>query len=191
MKIRLRKTGEYIADIEKLRSQIRINGTKAQLCIITISHPYTAQKVYMHLNLAFDTNPNNERINGSLYAVAFGNEYGTWHFNVGNIGVDLPGKVFPNNIKGSYKSLGFAEQLPVVSDANLVQAIEDVSRFKGEATVPEKVKDGMARLIVAISEAARFDKIMNDINRVLADRDVKYLPPFKLIHNWGGHVLGV
>jgi hypothetical protein len=191
MDIRLRKTGEYIADIESLRTRIRVNGTTAQLCIITISHPHTARTVNMHLNLAFDTNSNNKRINSSLYAVSFGNENGIWHFNVGNIGVALPGQVFPNNINGSYKSLGFAEQLPVVSDANLKQAIEDVSRFNGGNAVPPKVKAGMARLIVAISEAARFNKIVNDINSVLAGRTTEYEPPVDRIRNWGGHVIGV
>lgn len=193
MDIHLRKGGAYVSDIDNLRNRIRENGTMPQLCVITISHPQTPRTVNMHLNLAFDANPNNEGINGSLYTVAFGNENGIWHFNVGNIGVALPGQVFPNNINGSYRSLGFAGQLPVISDGNLKQAIEDVSRFDGDddVAVLGKVNAGMARLIVAISEAARFNKVMNDINRVLAGWTTEYHPPVDRIRNWGGHVIGV
>jgi len=121
--MRLLHGGAYTSDIRALRAQIRANGTIPNIEIINISHPQTANTVDLHINLAYQPNSNCPPINGSLYTVAFGNLVGTWHFNVGAIGVALPGLAIPGALAGDYGSLGYPLALPNITDANLLAAI--------------------------------------------------------------------
>jgi hypothetical protein len=47
---------------------------------------------------------------------------------------------------------------------------------------------GMARLIIAVCEAARFKVVETGVNGVLGNF-TNYAPPVATIHNWGGHTL--
>lgn len=190
MPLRLQSGGAYTSDISALRAQIRANGTRPNLSIITISHPLAQHTVDLYINLAYEPNSNLPPINASLYTVAFGNANGIWNFAIGNIGgVAVPGVAFPGNLNGSYASLGYAVGLPNITDANLAAAIGAVATYPGTAPVPQPVLDGMARLIIAVSEAVRFDAIESDINGVLGNGN-NYAPPAGTIRSWGGHTLG-
>lgn len=187
--MRLQRGGAYTSDIRDLRAQIRANGTNQTLGIITISHPLTANTVNLHINLAYQPNDKFPPINGSLYTVAFGNGNGIWHFNVGAIGVGLPGAAIPGALAGDYTSLGYPLGLPNITDGNLLNAINAVAGYAGAAPVPPPVRDGMTRLIIAVSEAARFVEVESGINNILGNGN-NYAPPVAQIHNWGGHILG-
>jgi len=187
--MRLLHGGAYTSDIRALRAQIRANGTIPNIGVVNISHPNTPNTVNLHINLAYQPNSNFPPINGSLYTVAFGNNNGTWHFNVGAIGVALPGAAIPGALGGDYASLGYALGLPNITDANLLAALNAVSGYAGAAPVPAPILDGLTRLIIAVNEAARFDEVEGGINSVLGNMG-NYPPPVATIHNWGGHILG-
>lgn len=189
MIMRLQRGGAYRSDIGQLRSQIRANGTLPNIGIISVSHPNSGNTVDLHINLAYQPNSSQPPINGSLYTVAFGNNNGIWHFNVGAIGVVLPGAPIPGALGGDYASLGYALALPNITDANLLAAINAVSNYAGIAPVPQPVLDGLARLIIAVNEAARFNEVEAGIDSILGNAGL-YAPPFVTIHNWGGHILG-
>lgn len=190
--MRLLHGGAYTSDIRALRAQIRANGTMPTIGIINISHPQTANTVDLHINIAYQPNSNLLPINGSLYTVAFGNP-AIWHFNVGAIGVALPGQAIPGALAGDYGSLGYPLALPNITDANLLAAINAVSNYAGAAPVPPAVLNGITRLIIAVNEAVRFDDVEGGINSVLGNpgsNPGSYSPPVATIHNWGGHILG-
>lgn len=181
--------GAYTSDIRALRARIRENGIRPTLETINISHPLALNTVDLLINIAYQPNSNFPPINGSLYTVAFRNLNGTWHFNVGAIGVALPGAAIPGALAGSYASLGYAAILPNITDAYLLAAVNDVSAYAGAALGINQVSDGIARLIIAVNEAARFAEVEDGINSVLGNNSV-YSPPYVRIHNWGGHFLG-
>ncbi len=187
--IRLQHGGAYTADISSLRAQIRANGTNPVLAVVTVSHPLAAQTVDLQLNLAYQPNSALPPINGSLYTVAFGNTHGTWHFNVGAIGVPLPGALLPGALGGDYASLGYPMGLPNITDANLLAAVNAIAGYAGAAPVPPAVLDAMTRLIITVSEAVRFDEVCAGLNSVLGNLST-FVPPVVQIHNWGGHTLG-
>lgn len=198
MDIRLRKTGEYITDIENLRILIRKNGTKPCLEKLTISHDMTPHTVDMYLNLAFAEAPSTDIINGSLYTVAFGNKNGIWHFDVGNINVgdshvNMPGEPFfkKNNLKGDYAGLR-SSKLPHISYSILCSAIQAVAQYPKKEPIADAFKY-MAVLIIAVNEAVRFDEVMRGVNKELKNSDStppSYKPPANLIHNWNTHLIG-
>lgn len=187
--MRLQHGGAYTADISNLRAQIRANGTNPILGIVTVSHPQSALTVDLYLNLAYQPNSALPPINGSLYTVAFGNANGIWHFNVGAIGVALPGIAIPGALGGDYNSLGYPMGLPNITDANLLAAVNAVAGYAGVGPVPPAVLDGMTRLIITVSEAIRFNEVSAGINSVLGT-NIIFVPPVVQIHNWGGHILG-
>lgn len=187
--MRLLHGGAYTSDIRSLRARIRANGTLPNIGIINISHPGTLSTVDLFINFAYQPNSNLPPINGSLYTVAFRNPVGTWHFNVGAIGVGLPGVAIPGALTGDYASLGYPLGLPEITNANLLDAVNAVSGYAGAAPVPVPVLNGITRLIIAVNEAARFDEVEGGINSVLGNVS-SYLPPVATIHNWGGHILG-
>ncbi len=186
--MRLRRGGAYTSDIRALRANIRANGTLATIKMITISHPDITTTVDLYINLAYQQNSNFPPVNGSLYTVAFGNANGVWHFNVGNIGVPLPGQLFPGALTGTYASLGYPIGLPNIKNGNLANAITDVSGYVG-GPVGTPVLNGMARLIIAVNEAVRFNQVESGVDGVLGNSG-NYSPPVEMIHNWGGHTLG-
>jgi hypothetical protein len=187
--MRLQRGGAYTSDIRRLRAQIRANGTVLTIATIAISHPNTVNTVNLYMNLAYEPNSNCPPINSSLYAVAFGNPNGIWHFNVGAIGVALPGVLFPGALTGSYASLGYPLVLPNIADLSLLNAVQAVHGYAGAAPVGAPVLDGMARLIIAVNEAVRFNQVEMGVNDVLGNAN-NYAPPVATIHNWGGHFLG-
>ncbi|MFJ2987223.1 ribosome-inactivating family protein [Collimonas sp. NPDC087041] len=189
MAVRLTRGGAYSTDIRALRGQVRANGTNPVLLAVRVTHPLTANAVDLYINLAYQPNGNLPPANASLYVVAFGNPNGVWHFaGLGGIGVAVPGVAFPGAINGSYASLGYALALPAITDANLLAAVQSVHAYAG-AAVGAPVLDGMARLIIAISEALRFDVVESGVGGVLGNAG-NYAPPVAQIHAWGGHTLG-
>ena len=187
--MRLLRGGAYTSDIRSLRGKIRANGTLPNIGVVNISHPLALSTVNLYINLAYQPNTNFPPINGSLYTVAFGSNARIWHFNVGAIGVGLPGVLIPGALAGDYRSLGYALGLPNITDANLLAAVNSVSGYAGAAPVPAPVLDGITRLIIAVNEAARFDEVEGGIDTILGNGG-NYLPPVSTIHNWGGHILG-
>ncbi|SRR5579859_113937 len=194
MPVRFQAGGAYRSDIASLRDQIRANGTNPNLAVVPLRHPGApaVQNLSMHINLAYQANGNLALVNGSLYAVAFTNPNGTWHFTVGAIGVALPGAPFPGGNTGSYANLGYpAGPLPAISIANLAQALQDVNAYAGgPLPAGHVVLDGMTRLIVAVNEAIRLNSVETGIDDILNNRPVPAPNWWNEVHSWNGHSLG-
>lgn len=189
MGIRLNRGGAYTSDISTLRRQIRANGSVTNCFPIQVTHPgQPGAVVNMVMNLAFQPNGNLPPANASLYISAFTNAAGTYLFNIAPMPcIALAGVILPA-VDGSYLSLGYGLGLPPITDANLAQSVAAVSNFAGG--IPgANVLSGLARLIIAVSEAVRFDAVEQGIDGVLGNAGV-YQPPVAVIHNWGGHFIG-
>jgi hypothetical protein len=187
--IRLQSGGAYSSDIRALRAGIRANGTLQNIQPVTITHQNNNNTVILHVNLAYQPNSQLQPINASLYAVGFANTNGAWFFNTGlNLGAV---QMIPGNLDGSYRSLNNPLGLPAITNENLANAVASVSAYNGTAPVPVALLDDLARLIIAVNEAARFDSVEAGIDGALRNApSVPYQPPVQIIHNWGGHTLG-
>lgn len=189
MPIRFQHGGAYIADIGALRNQIRANGTVAHIQAIPVSHPLQpAANLTVFVNLAYQPNGALAPANASVYLVGIGNANGNWHFNIGGV-AGLPGAAFPGNPDGSYNSLGYAHPpLPNITDATLSNAVAALSGYNGGA-LNAALLDSLARVIVAVSEAARFSDVSGGVAGVLGNAGA-YAPNLGQLHAWGGHTLG-
>jgi hypothetical protein len=188
--MRLSKGGAYTSDIATLRNTIRSNGTLQNLQAVTVSHPGANITVNLYINLAFQ--PNGPGINASLYTVAFQNPHGIWNFDIQGVQPPPNSHPFPGNLTGDYASLGYPENpLPNISNQNLLQAIQDIYNYTGVAPVPPETLNGMARLIITVNEAVRFNDVETGIDNILGnDNPPPYTPPYDLIHNWNTHTIG-
>ncbi len=189
--MRLQHGGAYRTDISSLRNQIRANGTNANIVVVTVSHPLTENEVDLHIKLSYSANSQVGGINSSLYTVAFGNHNGTWHFNINDRDIVLPGIALHASIDGSYKQFGHSGELPEITNTNLLGAINAVSNYNGGVGgYPSKgVLDGLTRLIISVNEAARFDEVERGIDSVLGNSK-SYAPPSETIRSWGGQTIG-
>ena len=192
MEIRLQHGGAYTTAIGKLRDMVRANGTKPTLVPVTITHPRSSDRVDLYINMAFEANSQTPPITASLYTVAVRNANGTWRFDISSVtwGALANAALFPGKPDGSYKSLGYVNALPDISDETLAQAVNNVAHYKGTGPIPSGVRVGITRLIIAVSEAVRFSGVEAGIAAVLGKPKATYTPPTDDIHNWGGHVLG-
>jgi Ribosome inactivating protein len=205
LKLRLQR-GAYVSDIIELRSKIRANGTLPKLGIINVSHPGIKNTIKLHINLAYQPNPNLGSISGSLYTIAFENGNGIWNFNVKDIADDvikaindraevvhLPNKAIPGALAGNYASLGYPSHsvLPKITDDNLKSAILEVDAYTGNGgKETENVLKAITRLIIAVNEATRFDSVAIEIDSILGlGGEESYNPSIELFQNWGGHFL--
>ena len=81
--INLASTDAYIADIRKIRDDIKANGSLAQGGNITLVHPDDANvNLTFVMNFALQSNGNFASPNGSLYIVAITNGNGTYPFKM-------------------------------------------------------------------------------------------------------------
>lgn len=188
------KNDSYKTDLSKIRDRIRQNGTLEKIEWITIKSPRTDKKVALALNIAFEPNNNKTAPDGSLYVFGFsavnllGEIHHPYFFSIADrdVGVANSGQRLPK-INGSYTSLGYPHTLPIITEANLIDSIENLAKYRGEVNQLVNVKMGLARLIIALSEAIRFCEVKEGVNSVLAAKDNTYTPNSTLIHNWGGH----
>lgn len=196
MSIRFEHGGAYLAGIRELRKRIRANATLATIDAVPVSHPGTGGGFTLYLNLAFQANGSLAPANASLYAVGFTNANapaapaGTlpgWRFQLAGL-AGLPATALPGGIDGSYASLGHANSLDSISGDRLLEDVKRLSAYAG-GVVDQNLKDSLANIIVAVCEAARFDKVAEEIDRVLSDKS-SYPPPLATLRAWGGHTLG-
>ena len=186
-KLRLNKDGSYVADLGKLRDAIRANGPIPNLQKVQLTFPTLADKpVTLYINFAFQSNSQLEPSSASIYTLAYGTPTGTWHFTQNVPGIILPGAPFPGGIDGSYASLGFPNALPDIKNENLQAAIESMYSYTGGNTDP--LKPGLARMIIAASEAIRMKFVQEGMLTALSG--ATYIPDPDAIRNWGGHTLG-
>ncbi|MFK0573534.1 ribosome-inactivating family protein [Endozoicomonas sp.] len=146
--------------------------------------------VRFFINFAFSANTSYSSVNGSLYTLGFGNRAGVFCFDLdGDLlsGISGPRNIM-QNIDGSYRSLGFLHGLPEIDYADLISAVVELSEFNADRGRMNAIRGSLARLIIAINEAIRFDMVANAIDQVI--RGTHYRPPCRLIHNWGGSFIG-
>ena len=188
MAVRLSKGGAYSSDIVKLRKLVRANGSVANFSNIVVTHQdHAGTQVTMIMNLAFQPNSNSAQPNASLYILGFTNANGTYTFNI----APWPGAAIGGAValvaNGSYASLGHAINLPQITNANLGQAVMDMAAYAGGGMTAAE-QTGLARLLIAISEAVRFDAVADGVAAALAG--TPYNPPSATIHAWGGRMIG-
>ncbi len=186
MTIRLTRGGAYTSDIRALRQQIRQNGARANTAYVTVCHPTQNESVDLIINMAFEPNGAFPRPPASLYVLGFRNTHGTYTFAIAPWPVaPIAGTILAQD--GSYGSLGCAHGLPVISSGNLGLAVTTLSNYSGGA-VDQPMKDGLARLIIAVAEGARFGEVERGIDSVL--NAGTYAPSLDTLRNWGGRTLG-
>lgn len=194
MAIRLVRGGAYAADINALRNQIRANGTRNGCVPITVTYQDAMNRsIDLYVNLAYQANGNLQAPNASLYITAFRNVNGTYIFNtinpfpcLGLVGISV-------NIDASYRSLGYPFNLPKITNTNLMQSIITLTNYNGGPLRQGNngESDAIARLAIAVSEAARFESVRQGIDSVLASNNANpYQPDAQKICAWGGHTLG-
>jgi hypothetical protein len=188
MAIRFNKGGAYQSDIRALRNLVRTNGTQANILPVTLSHPGTAVRATLYLSMAYQPNEHLTVIPGSLYTVAFATAAGVRNFVLPGVPVPATAQPLAGNPAGSYASLGFNQQVPSISNQSLLDAIIAVSQYAG-GPIPANVQTGMARLIIAVSEAVRFDAVAAGVDTVLGST-ATYQPDADQLRNWGGHFIG-
>ncbi len=186
IRLRLQTGGAYTADIASLRDSIRANGTKLTLANIIVSHPKAKGAIKLLMNLAYNSNAqaNIDPANASLYILGFINGNNTYLFN-------LDPTPYPNlqgtklNSDGSYPSLGYNFELPSITDDNLASSIDALINFNQQRiTRRNAVAGGLTRLIIACSEAIRFNTVENGVNNAISG--TPYETSWALVHNWNG-----
>ena len=187
--LRFASTDAYISDIKKIRDDIKANGSLAQGGNITLVHPNDANiNLTFVMNFALQPNGSFASPNGSLYIVAITNGNGTYPFNMNPFPIPaIPGAAAAMPDDGSYASLNYNNDATQITSINLAQAIQDVSGYAGGATSAQ-VKRGLARLIIATAEAARFSSVATGISQTL--KGTPYVPEWDSIHNWDAKTLG-
>lgn len=186
--VRFKKGGSYSSDIQKIRSLIRQNGSLNNIATITVSHdklPGTTVNLFM--NLAFQPNSHYPVPNASLYIVAFQNALNTYQFDIVPAVPGTPAGVLLDQ-DGSYGSFGHNNDLPSISDHTLQQALTAVNGYDG-GLPNQNVLNGLARLVIAVAEAVRFDEVCDGVEKAVS-KDDTYNPPYNTIHNWGGRFIG-
>lgn len=217
MQIRF-KHDAYSSDISKLRQRIRDNANRLTLEPIELiywesyKNSYENKNVRAIMNLAFQADSRNAAPSASLYIVGFDNPNRrdfsrqgmpkAWYFreneNERALALLTEEDYFNRDreLKGDYRGFGWATTLPDISFANLKKAINDLSGYQGGPIPRDEHKrnpllTGMAQLIIAISEAVRFDVVEEGILKAL--RNESYAFPAGdysgLIHAWNKHFL--
>ena len=185
-KLRLSKDGSYKSDLQTIRNAIRGNGTHQNLVEIDLTIPSVAS-IKVFLNFAFQSNGSMPASDASLYLLAFNGAANTqWRFNITVPGLPIPGTQLP--MDGSYLSLGYPAPgpLPTITKPNLENAVQNISRFTGPVT--DAIRTDLARVIITVSEAIRFQSVEVGILSALDGKN--YEPDGVQIRNWGGHKLG-
>ncbi|WP_256078372.1 ribosome-inactivating family protein [Massilia sp. YIM B04103] len=189
MNLSLQKGGAYRSGIQALRKLVRSNGSEATIGVVTVKHPMEAQTVDLYLHLAYDPNPQQEAMNGSLYAVGFRSATGAYFFSIDGLELPAGAARLPDNPDGSYASLDCCDALPPISDQSLLHAVRAIGNYKKNDVLDTRKKQQLAQLIIAVSEAIRFDQVEKEIDGVLGTL-LKVAPPKDLIRVWGGHFIG-
>ncbi|UMR30961.1 ribosome-inactivating family protein [Massilia sp. MB5] len=189
MNLSLQKGGAYRSGIQALRKQVRSNGGMATIGIVTVKHPMEAQTVDLYLHLAYDPNPQQGAVNGSLYIVGFRSATGAYFFSIDGLELPAGAARLPGNPDGSYASLNCSDELPPISDQSLLDAVRAIGNYKKNDVLDAGKKRQLAQLIIAVSEAIRFDQVEKEIDSVLGTV-LKVTPPKDVIRAWGGHFIG-
>jgi hypothetical protein len=187
MSIRLRRGGAYLADLDTLRHLVEANGPRPTILPVTVTHPASARGVDVYLNLAHEPDPARPRPAASLCVLGWRNGQGAWHFHVPGI-ASLPDALIPGGYTGSYAGLGHPHELPTLTNADLGHDVAALAAYAGRP-LDQGLRDSLARMIVVVSEALRFDSVAAGVNAVLV-MDGSFRPNPATLRTWDGHTLG-
>lgn len=186
-KIRLQSGGAYLSDLSAIRKEIRANGAIGKGVNLTVTHPLSPGKsVDLWINYAFESNKTSTPT-ASLYITGFTIGNNTYQFNL------LQPPPYPLNgvatgVDGSYLSLGYGQgKLPSITNQNLNTAIQKISGYTGAGI--HNIQTELVLLIIATSEAIRFDKVANGIDGILGNTK-EFIPDWDLIHKWDSRFIG-
>lgn len=188
MLLRLRRGGAYLADLNVLRRRAAANGLLPTVLPLAICHPAAPESFQVYLNLAYEADPQRPPPPASLCLLGLRNGHGAWHFRVPGID-SLPDARFPNGSAGSYARLGYLDELPALSDLALGQDVASLAAYAGRP-LDQALRDSLARTIVVVSEAMRFDSVAAGVNAVLV-REGSFRPRLATLRAWDGHGLGL
>jgi Ribosome inactivating protein len=201
MPVRLEHGGAYTSGIEKIRAEIRKNGSGVNLIPIVVTHPLATGWVSLVMNYAFQSNTSVPRAPSSLYIVGILNPSGAYIFD----GIQpFPGGIanaiaatgaLPNalstNIDPTYAVLGFNNAFTTaITDANLQSAVANISGFNDAANTLINQGTDLALLIITVAEAIRFGAVSEGIDAVLGQSGASFTPSWNAIHSWGGRTIG-
>ena len=187
MSIRLRRGGAYLADLNTLRRLVEANGPRTTILPVTITHPASAGHVDVYLNLAHEPDAARPRPAASLCVLGWRNEHGAWHFHVPGV-ASLPDALIPGGCTGTYAGLGHPHELPALTNADLGHDVAALAAYAGRP-LDQALRDSLARLIIVVSEALRFDSVAAGVNAVLG-MDGSFRPNHVTLRAWDGHTLG-
>lgn len=186
-KLRLESDRVYLLDLQTIINSVKINGNKATCDSVIVSHPKGAE-ILLHMNFGLEQNVKNPPAVASLNILGFKTQNGQEF-----IFKDVPfscDKIEKNAqklaINGSYKSLGYAMSLPLITDANLFESIVLLNKIGNADEIGQQEYDALARLIIILSGAIRFATVANGINNILGNSNTFSPNLFELI-GWGGH----
>lgn len=187
MPIRLQAGGAYLSDMRTLRGQIEANGPRATALPVTISHPASPDGFDLYLNLAYEPDSSLPRPAASLNVLGFRNAKGAWHFKAPGI-CSLPAALIPGGYDGSYAGFGHEHELPPLSNGDLGSDVAALAAYAGEP-IAQSLQDSLVRMIVVVSEAARFYSVTAGVNSVLVNEG-SFRPKLSTLRAWSGHTLG-
>ncbi|MEC4004337.1 ribosome-inactivating family protein [Flavobacterium sp. SUN052] len=177
----------YLSNLKTIIDYIKKNGNKPTCHTISISHPKGIE-IQLYMNFALEQNSDCPPKYASLNILGFKTTTGEeFVFDIN----PFPCSEFSKNattipINGSYKSLGYPLNLPIITDSNLLESITILNQFKGTKEIQKQELDALTRLIIATSEAVRFSSVANGINSVLGNSS-NFTPNSFEIIGWGGH----
>ncbi|NIA55079.1 hypothetical protein HAV22_15690 [Massilia sp. TW-1] len=188
MSIRLRRGGAYLADLDTLRRLVEANGPRPTMLPVTVVHPESAHTIDVYLNLAYEGDRARPRPPASLCVLGWRNGQGAWHFRVPGV-ASLPDALIPGGCTGSYAGLGHPHELPALTNADLGRDVAALATYAGRP-LDQALRDSLARMIVVVSEALRFDSVAAGVSAILA-MDGSFRPHAGTLRAWDGHTLGM
>ena len=187
MSIRLRRGGAYLADLDTLRRLVEANGPRPTMLPVTVIHPASPHTIAVYLNLAYEPDLARPRPAASLCVLGWRNGHGAWHFRVPGV-ASLPDALIPGGCTGSYAGLGHPHTLPALTNADLGRDVAALAAYAGRP-LDQALRDSLARMIVVVSEALRFDSVAAGVDAILT-MDGSFRPNADTLRAWDGHTLG-
>ena len=187
MTLRLRRGGAYLADLDLLRRLAVANGPRAAVLPVAVSHPASAGRFELYLNLAYEPDAARPAPAASLCVLGWRNDQGAWHYRVP--GVDsLPDALVPGAYSGSYAGLGYPDELPALTNTDLGRDVARLAAYAGRP-LDTRLRASLARMSVVVSEALRWDSVAAGVNAILV-MDGSFRPGLSTLRGWDGHTLG-
>ncbi|WP_347291372.1 ribosome-inactivating family protein [Kluyvera georgiana] len=161
------KARYYEADISALRAAIRSSARRGTAEVRLFF--YVSEETTKSLDIMIDLR--------DLYVISFKNNGGHWVYFRGRGGAGI-------SEDGSYGSLDVQLDIFAFTFGKLISA-HALKGHPGRDSLTQDNRCQMACVIIAISEAIRFQEVFFNVQSVINGRLKSYIPPSRLLNNWG------